>query len=276
MARLPPPKTPAEIEQDFKDFCSQCAVAIKEIFDAAKAKAEVQFALALAPEMRGMQDAGWNTAWESREALIDYDELIRSLPPNKLRVRVGLSLYSHLSEASGLYEVPKNMLRIGEGRDYNLWPFQDLVRTHKLTGERIAPGASKIMQDLLGHAKELGFENFCEVLTAAFDPEIRNGYAHADYVVWTDGIRLPHRNGGRPRLVTYDEFEIKMNRAMGFFQVLTEEISNAMGSYRTPVYTMGRLNNREPMAHSKIHLDEENRFSVSVGISPPKPVDPDA
>jgi hypothetical protein len=50
-------------------------------------------------------------------------------------MRVALAFYCHLSEASGYYEVPKNMLRVAGGARYVMWPFNDLVREHRHTGE---------------------------------------------------------------------------------------------------------------------------------------------
>src|SRR5262245_49960897 len=130
-----------------QEYSERCDAAFQEMFEAARAKEEVQFAAALNPEFRGMQDAGWSTAAESMQALDEYLNLIDELPANRMRTRIALSLYSHLSEASGLYEVPKNMLRIVSGDDYNLWPFQDLVERHRASGAIIAPNANKVMKD---------------------------------------------------------------------------------------------------------------------------------
>jgi hypothetical protein len=200
-----------------QEYADRCDAAFQELFDAAHAKEEVQFAAALSPEFRGMQDPGWSTAAESMEAIDEYIKLIKDLPPNRMRTRVALSLYSHLSEASGLYEVPKNMLRIASGEDYNLWPFQHLVeraialfsfsvksaklttlgcppfrrrKRHRASGAVIAPNANKVMNDLLGHAAELKLDKFQSAILETFDPDLRNGYAHADYIVWDDGIRV--------------------------------------------------------------------------------------
>ena len=185
-------------ERDTKkleEFSEKCNAAFMQLFELAKHKEEVQYAMALSPEMRGSQDTGWNTAHEASRTLEDYLKLLEiAQADTSIRVRVGLSLYCHLSEASGFYEVPKNMMRIASGEVYNLWPFRGLSEHHKTTGELIAPNATKIMKDLLGHATELQLNEFCDVIMDVFDLDLRNGYAHADYVIWDDGIRLP-----RPR-----------------------------------------------------------------------------
>ncbi len=37
-----------------------------------------------------------------------------------LKARIALAFHCHMSEASGFYEIPKNMLRVAEGGSYNL------------------------------------------------------------------------------------------------------------------------------------------------------------
>ena len=161
----------------------------------------------------------------------------------------------------------KNMMRIASGGDYNLWPFQHLVAQHAVTGARIAPNANKIMKDILGHADDLGLEKLKALVLETFDPELRNGYAHADYIVWTDGIRLRKRNGGHPSIVTFDEFEIKLNKAIVFFQSLRESIGQAMRSYSPAKRVIGRLNNDDPAMPTIIGFDEATgSFSIRSGL----------
>jgi hypothetical protein len=63
-----------------------------------------------------------------------------------------LAFYCHLAEASGYYEILKNMLRVVGSQPYNLWSFQDLVETHGKTGAVIAPNANKVLRDPASHA----------------------------------------------------------------------------------------------------------------------------
>jgi hypothetical protein len=82
------------------------------------------------------------------------------------------------------------MLRIVEGQPYSMWPFQKLVEKHGKTGAVIAPNANKVLRDLAGHSASLGLSELAEVFRDAFESDIRNAYAHADYVIWKDGLRL--------------------------------------------------------------------------------------
>jgi hypothetical protein len=146
-----------ETEQDPNQaFFEKAERALRDLFEQAKAAHELHFAMALMPEFRGEQDAGWSTADESVRAYDEFAELVRSLPKTPARVRVVLAFYMHVAEGAGFYEIPKKLLLTIEGRGNNMWPFQNLVERHRASGEIIAPNANQIMKDLIGHASELG------------------------------------------------------------------------------------------------------------------------
>lgn len=248
-------------------YTTKCEAAWRELFSIAKEKEEMQFAMALNPEFRGMQDAGWSTAEEAYRALDQYLELLQKLPSSPIKVRLALSLYSHLSEASGFYEVPKNMMRIASGEDYNLWPFQHLVVRHVESGAVIAPNANKVMKDLLGHAQDLGLDTLKLVMLETFDSDLRNGYAHADYIIWNDGIRLRKRNGGHPSVVSLDDFTLKLNKAITFFQTLKDAMMESIRSYATPKRIEGRMNKSAPAMPAVISYDvATGAFSIEGGL----------
>ena len=97
---------PADPNQAFYDKANR---ALRELFDNAKAKHELHFAMALMPEMRGAQVAGWNTAQEAVTAFDEYSALLKSMNAEELvRIRVLLAFYLHASECSGFYEKPRS------------------------------------------------------------------------------------------------------------------------------------------------------------------------
>ncbi|MBE9572303.1 MAG: hypothetical protein IMF11_16875 [Proteobacteria bacterium] len=247
------------------EFCKKAERAFRELFDAAREKHELHFANALIPEMRGLQDAGWNTAAEAHRAFEEYLNFMQQEEYGRIRYRVALAFYCHISEASGFYEIPKNMLRIAGGQSYVLWPFRELVREHHVTGDQIAPNSNKILKDLMGHAKTLGFDDLAEVFRDAFDSDIRNGYAHADYVIWEDGLRLPRRNGGTAKLVQWDEFGAAFDRGIDFFKLLCQLVQEYKQSYSTPKTINASLKDEAETAWS-IHYDPDTgAFEITGG-----------
>lgn len=250
------------------DFYEKIERAFRDLFEAARNKHELHFAMALMPEMRGMQVTGWNTAADTQHAFDEYIEFLERQEDGRMKCRVALSFYCHIAEASGYYEVPKNMLRIAGGQSHVLWPFMDLVQAHKQTGERIAPNANKVLKDLAGHAKELRFDELAEVFRDAFDPDVRNGYAHADYIIWNDGLRLPKRNGGYARKVSWKEFNAIFERGINFFHILRHVVGEYVRSYDPPKTIKARLQD-EPEMDWTIYCDPKSgAFGITSGKYP--------
>lgn len=241
--------------------------AFRDLFEKARSANELQFAFSLMPEFRGCQDAGWNTAIEAHRAFDEYLAFLNDGELTTLKARVALGFYCHIAEASGFYEIPKNMLRVAGGGFNNLWPFQNLVEVHTHTGNVIAPNANKVIRDLAGHAETIGLHALAEVFRDAFDGDIRNGYAHADYIVWDDGIRLRRRNGGSPKLVTWVEFHHRFERAVNFFNNLRRLVDECVRSYSPAKKIMGKYSNGRT-AECIIGFDPE-RGSFSITDSSP-------
>ena len=251
------------INQEEEAVLSKCKEAFRSLFQAAKKKDELQFALALSPEHRGMQDAGWNTAEEADRAFHDYMPFVtKKKKPSSLRIRVALGFYCHLAEASGFYETPKNMLLIADGKKFNMWPFSALVDAHKQSGAIISPNANKVFKDLIGHAATLGFADLAEVFRDAFDSDIRNAYAHADYVIWQDGLRLPKRNGGHADRIEWPEFNRLFMRGTNFYITIKEVVDEHVKAYDPPK-TIRAVLSDEPEGNWTIHYDK-NRSSFRI------------
>lgn len=252
------------VEAENEPFFEKTERAFRDLFERARTKNELEFAFSLNPEFRGEQDAGWSTADDAHLAFNKYLAFLQDGTAfTPIKARVALAFYCHLAEASGYYEILKNMLRVVDGQPYNLWPFQDVVEKHKQTGAVVAPNANKVLRDLTGHAATLGLSELAEVFRDAFDPDLRNGYAHADYIVWGDGIRLRKRNGGVPRKVLWPEFQARFDRGVNVFHILRQIIEEYVSSYNPAKQVRGRMTG-EPERIWTIHFDPEKRtFGIS-------------
>ena len=229
------------------DFFRKANEALKDLFDRARQANELHFAFALMPEFKGMMEANWNTAREAEIAFEQFLDLIDAIPVNdQVRVRVALSFYLHLAEGAGYYEVPKKMMLILDGKGNNTLPFAELVDTHRITGEAIAPNANRIFKDLIGHAQSLGLTDLAHSFRDAFDGDVRNATAHADYVVAGDGLHLAKRNGGQLRNVPWGEFTDLMDRAINFFQEIRDIRKSHIASYYPPRVVRGQLMHEAP------------------------------
>ncbi len=246
-----------------QEYTEKAENAFRELFELAKSKNEVQFALSLAPEFRGEQGPGWCTWEETNRAFDEYFKFLNEGETTFFKIRVALSFYCHLSEASGFYEAPKNLLRIAGNEDYRMWPFFELNRQHKDLGKIIAPNSNKIFKDLIGHAKSLELSSLTEVLRDAFDPKIRNAYSHADYIIWNDGFRIRNQACGRPEVIPWGSFNHKIHRALSFYQVLRGLCREYIHSYRTAKIVRASMGNGQCEIEWKIELTEEGEFTIS-------------
>jgi hypothetical protein len=252
-------------QADFRDFHTECRDVFSALFGKARSANEAYFAMSLMPDFGGWEDAGWNVAAEAKRAFDDYLELLNSLPPGRPRNRVALSFYVQLSEAKAFYGMPKNMLWVASGRSYSMWPFHGLVRTHKVTGQKLAPNASAVIQDLMGHAEEIRQPALCSILQRAFDFDIRNGYAHGDYAFFGNDLLLPKRNVGPPRTVPLPEFGKLLNRAIGLFSALWICHDEALQSFNPPRKIWGRLNDQDEELPMIIAANDDGSFSITAG-----------
>ncbi|MCC5467641.1 hypothetical protein [Pelosinus baikalensis] len=252
-------------EQSNEVFFKKATDALEELFERAQKVNEIHFALALMSEFRGMQDVGWSTADDALHAYKEYIELIKKIPDGTpIKIRVMLAFYNHVSEGSGFYEIPKKLLLTIGGEGNNLVPFQKLVKKHKTTGLMIAPNANKVMADMIGHAAELGLNNLAEIIRDAFNPDVRNAVAHADYIIAPDGLRLRRRNGGQPQIIPWTELILILERGINFFNIIRNMTESYMQSYDPPKEVKGRLYKNEPEFKYVIKYNPQNG---SFGIS---------
>jgi hypothetical protein len=198
-------------------FLERLDRSLATLFARARQTSAAQFAAALDPARRAADGSGFSAADEAIFAVEDYLAFLTSAPPSRGRVRIALGFYSQLAGAPGLYEVPKNMLRVVEGLPAMSRPFDHVVTAHRDAGGAIAGEASSVIRDLVGHASALGLAELAGVFGDAFDPKVSNGYAQALYVVEEDGLKFPGGPGEASYDLSVQEFERLLHRGLGFF-----------------------------------------------------------
>jgi hypothetical protein len=68
-------------------------------------------------------------------------------------------------------------------------------------------------------------------------------------------------------VVSFDDFTLKLNKAIMFFQTLKDCMVESVRSYATPKRIKGRMNNRDPVMPAIISYDEATgAFSIQTGL----------
>ncbi len=245
-----------------EEFLLTAEKEFKKLFAAAKEKDELHFVLSLSPESRPYKI---NTALDARKAFDDYVTFLQENDKSPIHARIALALYSHISEASGFWEVPKNLLSIIDGNKYDLMPFSHLVKKFGSPEGSIAPNANKVMRSLMAYSKELGFHELADVFKNAFDPDIRNGFAHADYALIDRGICVGSRYDSE-RIISWEEFNELLHRAVNFYKTFMLVLSENLKHYSEPKIIKGYLTDKEPESTWEIHYEEGGSFTITGGV----------
>jgi hypothetical protein len=250
------------------EYLRQFNTHLSYLYAFARQMNELDFAISLGGEFRGMQDPGWATTITAHEVFGEITTHFKTpRDRSKAELRVILMLYCQLAEAGGIYETLKNVLGVITLKPYLLWPFKDLVRIKKAPGGVIGPNANATFRDLAITAKAVGLARLSELLEGAFRDDLRNGVSHADYVIWNDGIRLRKRNGGNAELLPFPDVNEALTRGVGFFQILVEHNDASVQSFDPPREIVGRFSANPPMPWTVYFDPKTGGFGIK-GSSP--------
>ncbi|MEI2455124.1 MULTISPECIES: hypothetical protein [Lysobacter] len=244
-------------------FLTKARHALDQLFEEARRKDELNFALSLSPEFKAYT---LTSAIDAQRAFREYLGFLQAgqHKGQGIHCRVALALYCHTAEAAGLWGVPMCMLLVRRGEYYNLEPFAELVKRHRKTGQTIAPNANKVMGFLAEEAYDQGLPELAEVFRDAFDADVRNGFAHADYALSPEGIHVRRRHDCE-RIVSWPEFEALMQDGVGFFHLLGEVIGEYERAYQTPKVVVGTTAPDMPHGPWLIYMDPNSRTLTVMG-----------
>jgi hypothetical protein len=213
------------------------------LFEAGKSKDEFEFGCTLL-RVRGLEDAGWDPFVETHRLVEDLTSLIGAPLAPHTQVRLGLLLYSHLTEVGSMYDVLANLTRVVTGERYVVDPFLDHCPANR-KGERLflsTPSKVRSLKNLLAGA---GFEQVAELLDWFFEPSVRNSFAHADYTLHGSEFRsrsgLFEIGGIRTPELPLRALEDLFNRALNFYDTFVAEYNVQRRGYGANKVVRGRI-----------------------------------
>jgi hypothetical protein len=159
-----------------------------QLFNQAREADEFEYVCALL-RIRGMEDEGWDPLEETQRLYDDIGSLMQAPLHDFARIRLGLLLYSHLTEVDAIYMILANMIEITAGERCVMNPFHDLYRTRGAFADRVPPSARAVMERLKERATERGFSELVELLDSFFNDAVRNAFFHSDYILHGDEFR---------------------------------------------------------------------------------------
>ncbi|MCX7124157.1 MAG: hypothetical protein NTU49_00095 [Gammaproteobacteria bacterium] len=122
------------------------------------------------------------------------------------------------------------------------------------------------MKSIVGCAQNFEFRSLSSIFQEAFDPDIRNAFAHADYVLLEKKMVI-HNKCGKEKVIPLSELNILLNKGILFYKCLLDTVDEYVLSYSKMTVVEGKLKD-EPTAKWQIHYDENNQ-SLSVSVNTP-------
>jgi hypothetical protein len=244
------------------------------LFEAAKAVDEFEFCCTLL-RLRGMESAGWDPFAEMHQLVQDLMALVGAPLVPHSKVRLGLLLYSHLTEVGATYDILANLTRVVTGERYVIDPFLDHYPRNRKGEPQFLTTPAKVralkqMLDAVGHAA------VSETLDWFFHTSVRNAFAHADYTLHGDEFRarseLFESGGVRTPTLSLDVLADVVNRALAFYDAFMHEYDDQRGGYRANKVVGGRISGG--VHHEPVELLADEKRGLYGFRSPPGEPEP--
>ena len=219
---------------------------LSALFDRAKDADEFEYACTLL-RFQGMEDAGWDPLVETQFLFDEIGSLLEAPLRDETRVRLGLLLYSHLTEVDAIYMTIANLLAVTRGERYSLDPFGDLYRPRGIPRyEQLPPSANSVVKRLCDDATAAGFDDVRELLEWFFNSAVRNAFFHSDYILHAGEFRsregrFADGHGGWLRSLPVDQIIELIDGAMIFFQTFMSLFGAHRRSYTVDREIQGRF-----------------------------------
>jgi len=145
---------------------------LHELFEAAKAKDEFEFACTLL-RVRGVEGAGWDPFGETHQLVEDLISIINAPLVPHTKVRLGLLLYSHLTEVGATHDMLANLTRVIAGERYIIDPFLDRYPRNRKGEPQFfsTPGKVRALREMLD---SVNHSPVVETLDWFFHVSVRN------------------------------------------------------------------------------------------------------
>jgi hypothetical protein len=217
-----------------------------ELFTHARARDEFEYACTLL-RVRGVETVGWDPLLETAALFRDVGSLLEAPLNDYASIRLGLLLYSHLTEVDAIYQMLFNLIEVAAGERYVIDPFHDLYRpAGRPRSEQYPPSAKRVAERLKEKAHERGETDVAELVDWFFNSAVRNAFFHSDYILHADEFRsrdavFVDPNGVRTASMKLASIVDLINRGMTFYQAFIDVYERHRKSYNEDKPIRGRF-----------------------------------
>lgn len=249
-----------------EDYIARVQAAIRHLFESARVADEAAFVFSILGIDSAMEDIGWQPIAETIAFHNDFLNLFSATEDNETRVRIGLVLYGHLVEASYPYHIIYNLLQTIAGETPKIFNFLKLYR------KAIPPSVQAKINAIKALANNVGHSEIATIICDLYKNDIRNAFAHSDYVLFDGELRLKHK--GLPvRKMSYANLMVLLDSEIVFFRCLLNELESRRTSYPAGYTISGRKSKSGyDLATITLSVDEQSGILTGFSASGPCPM----
>lgn len=250
--------------QDLTIFQTRVNVCFDNLFSKAKQADEFAYVFSLLDKSSGSEAAGWQPIQETLYLFHDLRSLIDG-SESYTRIRLCLMLYCHIIEANFIYHVLYNMLLSAENEGHpRVFNFLDKYRNGN------PPSAKSKVQEIRKKSKLLKIDELDKILDEVFNDDIRNAFAHSDYILWQDEFRSKHKGY---KSIKMNEVLFLVNKAIIFFEAFFEVLMSHKKSYnKGHVIKNRKSKDGKSLADIMLEIDENDNELVGFTAKAPSPI----
>lgn len=231
-----------------------------KLFEDARAEDEFEFCCSIL-RVRGMESAGWNPFQESMEMVDQFLALV-PLVESKLKIRLTLFLYCHMTEMNDFYSVPANMLRILSGHRYSLSPFSK---------DSLPPGSGakypgEKVRQIIDASADAGRPEVGSLFDELLIKEVRNAFYHSDYFLTRDGFVIRGGKGVKRGMETKNNIPLtwlmpRLSLGINTGLAMLDLMAAHRGSYTKNKVVRGRMGGNGEYTDIELLASEEERLT---------------
>lgn len=149
----------------------------------------------------------------------------------EMKIRLALGFYAHLASASNFYIIPYNLLAIAQDRPVDI------------SGATLSQHCLSLLPAncLIEMASQLDDHTFAESLEDLFHFGLVHAYQTGRYQINKEGIVMCGIDADSNHLMSFEQFELQLERAINFFVLLKKQVDKQINLYQIEKQVKGTL-----------------------------------